>query len=187
MKLLNLAKYFQILLLMGMFSCYSNREKIPIPYTKPTCDDGLLNQNEENIDCGGPCLKCYQDPPCVLTKNAFSLEKLAVSGNYTYTDADYSFGAGGYRIQGANNDISHKTYIIFYGKPIKSSIYSIGDIKYLDSVAIGIGTYNAIDGLVYMKVDHDSMDVSFCNLTFVNYESPYDTTKGSGRIKTRYY
>ena len=32
--------------------------------TQPTCFDGERNQNEENIDCGGPC-----DPCIVATKN----------------------------------------------------------------------------------------------------------------------
>ena len=26
--------------------------------TEPTCDDGLINQGETNIDCGGPCEIC---------------------------------------------------------------------------------------------------------------------------------
>ncbi len=27
-------------------------------YPKPTCNDGIKNQNEEGIDCGGPCTPC---------------------------------------------------------------------------------------------------------------------------------
>ncbi len=28
----------------------------------PTCDDGILNQDELGVDCGGPCLDCVPDP-----------------------------------------------------------------------------------------------------------------------------
>ncbi len=28
-----------------------------------TCSDGLLNQGEEGVDCGGPCSPCYVAPP----------------------------------------------------------------------------------------------------------------------------
>jgi subtilisin family serine protease len=33
---------------------------------EPTCDDGILNQGEERIDCGGPCpaCPCTSDPVC---------------------------------------------------------------------------------------------------------------------------
>ena len=27
---------------------------------KPSCQDGILNQNEERTDCGGPCLPCSE-------------------------------------------------------------------------------------------------------------------------------
>jgi len=27
-------------------------------WATPTCDDGILNQNETAIDCGGPCAAC---------------------------------------------------------------------------------------------------------------------------------
>ncbi|MED5507524.1 MAG: di-heme oxidoredictase family protein [Planctomycetota bacterium] len=28
----------------------------------PTCDDGILNQSEDRVDCGGPCPECPPDP-----------------------------------------------------------------------------------------------------------------------------
>ncbi|MFO7710319.1 MAG: hypothetical protein R6V53_00985 [Candidatus Woesearchaeota archaeon] len=32
--------------------------------TEPTCDDGILNQGEEEVDCGGPCDPCETEPTC---------------------------------------------------------------------------------------------------------------------------
>ena len=28
----------------------------------PTCNDGIQNQNEADIDCGGPCPACCKQP-----------------------------------------------------------------------------------------------------------------------------
>ena len=30
----------------------------PTVLPAPTCDDGIKNQNEEEVDCGGTCLPC---------------------------------------------------------------------------------------------------------------------------------
>ncbi len=35
------------------FSVYSSKMEVP-----PTCSDGIRNQGEEAIDCGGPCIPC---------------------------------------------------------------------------------------------------------------------------------
>lgn len=34
----------------------------PEPEPEPTCDDGILNGNEEDTDCGGGCAPCYTEP-----------------------------------------------------------------------------------------------------------------------------
>lgn len=36
------------------FSVYSSLE----PEVLPTCSDGIINQGEEAVDCGGPCIPC---------------------------------------------------------------------------------------------------------------------------------
>lgn len=43
--------FFLILAGIGYLIYYSNR-------TVPSCDDGILNQSEERIDCGGSCVPC---------------------------------------------------------------------------------------------------------------------------------
>jgi len=37
-------------------------EKLGNDYEAPTCQDGIKNQGESGIDCGGPCSYCAQDP-----------------------------------------------------------------------------------------------------------------------------
>lgn len=52
-KLLLLASAFALLFILPT-SCKSDDP----PVVVPTCDDGILNQDEEDVDCGGVC------PPC---------------------------------------------------------------------------------------------------------------------------
>ncbi len=48
-----------------------------------TCDDGIKNQNETGIDCGGPCLSCL--PSCSLTSATFDYTITASGSSSLYT------------------------------------------------------------------------------------------------------
>ncbi len=43
---------------------YKPIEKIEceFPFSSATCDDGIKNQEEEDVDCGGPCEPCFEKP-----------------------------------------------------------------------------------------------------------------------------
>ena len=49
---------FSLFIFLNVFStgCLNDDNKIP-----PNCFDGILNNGEEKIDCGGPCIAC---DPC---------------------------------------------------------------------------------------------------------------------------
>ncbi len=36
----------------------------PACTTEPTCNDGIQNQGEDDVDCGGPCPACTTEPTC---------------------------------------------------------------------------------------------------------------------------
>ncbi|MGK4003897.1 DNRLRE domain-containing protein [Sorangium sp. So ce1036] len=36
----------------------ARRPMLSVCYTAPTCDDGIQNQGESGVDCGGPCAAC---------------------------------------------------------------------------------------------------------------------------------
>lgn len=36
----------------------ANRPMLTVCYTEPTCSDGVQNQGETGVDCGGPCAPC---------------------------------------------------------------------------------------------------------------------------------
>lgn len=61
-------KKILLILLLLVFACTKNVEPEPTPVVPdPTCDDGILNQGESDVDCGGPCKVCTDGYKC--TKN----------------------------------------------------------------------------------------------------------------------
>ncbi len=50
-SIIYLAIFF--LIIFGIYSLFS---------LKPTCNDGIKNQGEDNVDCGGPCKECKKIP-----------------------------------------------------------------------------------------------------------------------------
>jgi hypothetical protein len=53
--------------------------------TKPTCSDGQQNQNEEGVDCGGPCSTKCENIPNI--ENIRTLEKAVLPGSEGKFDA----------------------------------------------------------------------------------------------------
>ena len=54
-----------------------------------TCDDGIQNQGETGIDCGGPCAPCSTDGPC---------------------DVNVSSNAGSIQVTGLTSDMNTKLF-----------------------------------------------------------------------------
>jgi hypothetical protein len=48
----------------------ANRPKLNICYATPTCTDGIQDQGELGVDCGGPCAKECAHPPATQVVNA---------------------------------------------------------------------------------------------------------------------
>ena len=68
---------FLFLLFLGVFATIyvgckkeDSSEKFP-PNTVPTCNDGILNQGEYKIDCGGPCNDCNLIPTMSAVIDSF--------------------------------------------------------------------------------------------------------------------
>jgi hypothetical protein len=57
------------LLIFGIYSIFG---------AKPTCSDGTKNQNEEGVDCGGPCAACEKMPE---VKSVQVVEKAILASN----------------------------------------------------------------------------------------------------------
>ena len=64
-----------------------------VPPVSPTCTDGLSNQGETGIDCGGPCPACHNksvQDNCTgsSAQNNFNCTGKSVQNNYNCTDSD---------------------------------------------------------------------------------------------------
>ncbi|MFH1193114.1 MAG: hypothetical protein V1656_02240 [Candidatus Jorgensenbacteria bacterium] len=66
----------------------------------PSCGDGILNQNEERVDCGGPCAPCAVQPETLRASEAqaFSTEGgrtvflvQIINPNAAYAAASFSY------------------------------------------------------------------------------------------------
>lgn len=79
------------------------RPTLTVCYSSPTCSDGLQNQGEGGVDCGGPCTPCFQHSPTEIVGAGTK----STSPNYT---AVYTLGqptlnqdtatSPSYRVQG---------------------------------------------------------------------------------------
>ncbi|MBK7389722.1 MAG: hypothetical protein IPI23_11835 [Bacteroidetes bacterium] len=60
----NLLKFLSLLLIASTLSLFviscgdDDDEPSPTPTPTATCSDGIQNQGETGIDCGGPCAAC---------------------------------------------------------------------------------------------------------------------------------
>ena len=68
-------RFFILLILGAVVAAFIAILSIATLYKSPTCTDGVENQGEAGIDCGGPCsFLCaeLQQPPTVLFTKAFT-------------------------------------------------------------------------------------------------------------------
>lgn len=103
--------------------------------TTASCSDGIQNQGETGVDCGGPCKACAK-PLCegkgsssympLKDKNAWSYDPVAGNGSYTLT-------INGTKVYNSKTYFSIDWY---YGSVSYSTLYyrteSNGDIYYYD-------------------------------------------------------
>ncbi len=70
----NIARRFAtyLFLIFMLFSCEGIIDDSSL--TLPTCEDGVKNQGERGIDCGGPCLACDANPD-----NYYRLESFMIN------------------------------------------------------------------------------------------------------------
>ena len=64
-------------------------EYMTFKYDDPKCHNGILDNSEPFIDCGGPCEPCATiEVPCTMTKNAQIVKfNQTTVGNYSFSDA----------------------------------------------------------------------------------------------------
>src|SRR5690554_519564 len=70
---------------MATVSCSSDdNDPIVVPPVTATCSDGIQNQGETGIDCGGPCSPCEVDPGAVIVELTGDLETRTLEADTKY-------------------------------------------------------------------------------------------------------
>ena len=67
-----------VILTAGLYSCKKKE--------KESCTDGIQNQGETGVDCGGPCASCASSSPLCAGNSSNSYYPLAANNNWTYTN-----------------------------------------------------------------------------------------------------
>lgn len=100
-----MSPYFKKQLIIGfiyliIFSAIGGGIYFGFVYSPETCQDGKLNQGEEKIDCGGPCIACQEKlfgPAIIWTKilpvegNLYDLAAQVENENINYGADDLPF------------------------------------------------------------------------------------------------
>jgi hypothetical protein len=144
----------------------------------PTCHDGIQNQDEEDIDCGGRCTECkvYVPvfSPCTseLKDNRLSMDDRDIQIAVRDVKCD---DGNGYRI-GVLID-KYNSFVLQIGtagKPTESGTYTItSSVTYLNSYEAAIQydeegydySFKSKSGKVYVNVAKDGkVGIEFCDV-----------------------
>lgn len=149
------------------------------------CSDGLLNNGELDVDCGGECNDCTTlESPCNPDSNKIVLDSSLVipfpNGTYTYSSIFTSANTGYYEVEATNNTMY--AYVRWYGgRPTQQRVYLLGGTYYLN------GFYNegqanirlwhqttgnkavSSSGKLYVKpLLNGKLLITFCDVRFVS-------------------
>ena len=170
------------LMCLGMFSCkrvLNEREEVSVLSVPITCTNGVLDTNETNVDCGGPCKAC---------------EDVVVPNN-TLTDNQIIFGSSTFSALNITKNVNEEIIIDYYKyyssydqitikllKPKKlvyPSIYSFNDDFFYDEFDISIesssegGTSYNLTGLsrnLYTKYENGHVVLYIIDLPLYTYQ-----------------
>jgi hypothetical protein len=178
--------FYSFLILLFLSACLAEQTNELIV---PNCHDGIQNQDETEIDCGGRCTACEVIIP-VVTPCASSLE----DDTYTWNGLDYTLAADDigcyeetdyFEIFVYNYYYSHELTIHFPSKPTEDKIYQASWNLYPEGDEAYIGfhqgfLFKASAGEVYVHVNNGIVTAEFCDVTMNN--TYFDPVSLKGRI-----
>ncbi|MFO8088008.1 MAG: DUF6252 family protein [Bacteroidales bacterium] len=151
-----------------------------------TCNDGIQNQGEEGIDCGGPCLLC-QSMSAKIDGNTWEADQLTIQGLLLGSDIyiqgsrkDGSsniqlvykgiWNTGTYELKSAKYKVQGHEYVLV--DPADASItftsFTVDAPNYQDSTMTGTFTATLHDTLANPVLSVDITDGSFTDIYFNN-------------------
>lgn len=179
-------------------------EDLASPEPPAHCSDGLLNNGELDVDCGGECNSCATlEAPCSPDTNEITLDSSLVipfpNGTYTYNYSSGSASTGYYEVTATNNTMY--AYIKWWGgRPTEQRVYLLGGTYYLNSFytegqanirLVHQTTGNkaiSVNGKLYVKPLPDGkLLLTFCDVRFVSEVSTSTVVYNgiSGRVKVQ--
>jgi hypothetical protein len=161
----------------------------------PTCEDGIKNQNEKGIDCGGNCEPCSAatcSTPVGNGENAYLPNNKA-----TFSDVYFEINTQGQVEITLGFPLSHlcKQYLVtiyestFLAMPVgETQLFTIDydsdhkTNKCFMEVYMQMATMNAQQGgkVSVRRIDGNTFNIRFCNLTVPNVPPYTLTTTYSG-------
>ncbi|MEI2758084.1 MAG: hypothetical protein V9G42_01485 [Bacteroidia bacterium] len=161
------ASYILILIATLMLSACQKQEAETDnePQVAATCDDGIMNQGETDIDCGGPCPLCQATMTAMVDADTFK----AVFNTITSKYANGAFFVSG------SSDLGSLT-IIYSGS---LSIGTVSNaqatfVKNSTSVTYIASTANLTFNTINVT---DSTAEGMFSFNAINFNSPTDTVK----------
>lgn len=165
----------------------------PSPTPTATCSDGIKNQDETGIDCGGVCQSCSVITPCSLATNTADFPSGFQDDSYGIVNGSINV-YGNYEIvaNGGNSDITLETLIkptvsgIYYTTSSTNSSSLTGNQIIISSVFGGSMSYLYYadpSQEVYINVTGSTVTYEFCTTNFNSASSPFSNLKVSGKIQ----
>ena len=157
-----------------------------------TCTDGIQNQNEAGIDCGGVCIMCEEEVPLDVIapcQSSLSDNVITLNGWYDipFGNADYYFTEETDYFKAViwTDDIEFTVEIYETTLPKIATKYPVttagspqrghASIKFVDYYY----NYNSTDGEVYLSYSNGAWVLEMCDVELRDYPDGYDL---SGRI-----
>jgi hypothetical protein len=142
-----------------------------IPQPIATCSDGIMNQGEEDIDCGGPCPVCQATISAMFDTDTFNANFNTITSKY----ANNSFFMSGASSLGSLTLIYTGPLTIGTVNAQGSLVKSANSTTYISTAAVL--NFEAINSA-------DSTASGSFSFNAVNFSAPSDTVKvTNGRFK----
>lgn len=161
------ASYILILIATLMLSACQKQEAETDnePQVAATCDDGIMNQGETDIDCGGPC------PLCQATMNAM-VDADTFKAVFNTITSKYANGA--FFMSGSSNLGS---LTVIYSGPLNIGAVSNAQATYVkSSTSVTYIASNANLTFNAINVTDSTAEGTF-SFNAINFNSPTDTIK----------
>ncbi|MTI22553.1 hypothetical protein E1176_16090 [Fulvivirga sp. RKSG066] len=176
-------------IILTLTSCLEEQDNpLKEGFYAPTCTDGILNQDEEEIDCGGKCDPC---PEPVIAPCASSLQDNYISTTYDELDlltvlCQESY-RGGFKVTGNSTGGDFSISFSDDQLPDEDKDYQLrsqldyynSEVATLEIVYPFSGSYDSYAGDLYVTHNDGQVLLEFCSVSLRNRQ--FDIT-ASGRV-----